>query len=259
MMLIAPTGRGTGYEDPIAARPAVDPAQVPVMMDVHQELQTAVEKLQEEVTTVQEGQLEVQMDVNALFGRVESIETDLDAMNQRVVARFSDFDAEIQDIEDEVAAAKAAPEVDRVRAQSAQSGHDIEAEVALAVDAWRKAWVSDDLDTYIDGYDPSAKVTRINIINGGTIDKQTVAPSTLRERMARLMRQYDRTEVLVRGFRVVREGSRMVATFHQEFSAFAQPRDLKPIYADKGVKTLIFEEKGGRWVIVEENWVPLQR
>jgi hypothetical protein len=64
-------------------------------------------------------------------------------------------------------------------------------------------------------------------------------------------------EVLIFEFRVAPDGNRLVATFQQEFSAWARARDTRPIYSDRGMKTLVFNEDGGAWRIAEETWGPM--
>ena len=255
MMLVEPSS--DGMEDEIAAAPMTGvptkakptSAPAPAAATADSQLRSAVAALQVDVAELQVGSDAVETRLAGLGAQVNSIEEGVDTLTERVVARFSDVDASL-------AALTAANSSSGAKQQN---GRDIEAEVALAVDMWREGWEKEDLAAYMAMYDKNANITRTSLANGGMGSKTQLTPAQLRERMQRLFRQYDRTEVLVRGFRVLPEGDRVTATFQQEFSAFSQPGDLKPVYTDKGVKTLIFKEQDGRWHVVEENWAPIRR
>ncbi len=255
MMLVEPSPGAMGVEDEVGLEPTVgmgsmeSPAEASVTMEDHDRLQAAVALLQVDVAELQITQNEIEDNVNAVTGRVGDVETGVTAVSEEVMARLGDIDTTLQGMKDGMALGPAVM----------LEGRDVEAEVALAVDVWREAWEKGDVAAYMAVYDEDAIITRINISDGGVGSETDLAPSDLRAHVERLSGQYDRTDVAVRGFRVVKEGSEMAATFEQEYSAFARPGDLQPIYADRGVKTLLFAETDGRWLIVEEKWAPLRR
>ena len=262
MMLVEPSSGAMGVEDELTSEPVLgmdsmgSPAGTTVTMEAHKQLQATVELLQVDVVELQIAQNEAEVDVSTLADRVEGVETGATALSEQVMERLDALGTTLQGMKDDMVLGSASG---AMASTGMPQGRDVESEVALAVDVWRAAWEKGDLASYMALYDEDAVITRINISDGGLGSEMDLAPSDLRSRMERLSRQYDRTDVVVRGFRVMKEGSDMAATFEQEFSAFAQPGDLQPIYADKGVKTLLFAEKDGRWLIVEENWAPLRR
>lgn len=260
----------TPSEEPQAATDQESPQIVTAMDPRVDQLQATVQQLQIDVQDLQAAQTATTTELRLLGGRVEDLEAALGSMEKNFTSRFNNFDAEIARIREalqsgrrpgaspEAAQGEAAEGKGSPEAQPAQ--RDLEAEIALAVDAWRQAWQNEDIEGYMKLYSPTAKVTRIVLIDGGRARRINLNQRQLRERMERLAQEYARMEVTVRGFRVFPEGDRMVATFDQEFNAWASPNDLRPAYGDRGIKTLVFREYGtGQWLIVEENWAPLMR
>jgi ketosteroid isomerase-like protein len=139
---------------------------------------------------------------------------------------------------------------------SSKPVRDTEAEVAVAVDSWRQAWQQKELDAYMRLYHPNAQIVRMNVGKSGKYIERKMTPAELRPRMAAIMRSYARMEVIVRDFRVASDNNRMVATFLQEFTAWSRPRDMKPTYMDRGIKTLVFVPSNGGWQIISESWTP---
>lgn len=205
-----------------------------------------IERLEADIAKLQVEAAKVREQVNALNSRVERVETSVNVTTQQMTERFANFDAELTRIRDTMAKPKETPKPAR----------DKEAEVALAVDAWRQAWQQKDLDTYMRLYHPHAQIVRTNVRQGGKYVERQMTSAELRSRMAAIMRNYARMEVIVRDFRVAVDGNRMVATFLQEFTAWTRPRDMKPTYMDKGLKTLVFVPSNGGWQIISESWTP---
>lgn len=207
-----------------------------------------VERLEADVAKLQIENAKVREQVGALNSRVERVETTVNTTTQQMSERFANFDAELARIRDTVTKPKDAATTRPVR--------DTEAEVAIAVDSWRQAWQQKELDAYMRLYNPNAQIVRMNVSKGGKYAERRMTASELRPRMAAIMRTYARMEVVVRDFRVASDANRMVATFHQEFTAWTRPRDMKPTYMDRGVKTLVFAPSNGGWQIVSESWTP---
>lgn len=251
VVLLEATGDDGFEADDIMGAPttAVDDeqavAELPIGRDPRvDQLEADVAKLQVEGTKVRE-------QVAALTGRVDRVETTLNATQQQVSQRFNNFDAELARVREAVSAAKSTAE--------AKPARDMEGEVAMAVDAWRQSWQQADLNGYMRKYHANAQILRINVANGGKLAERRLTTGQLRTRMAQLIRQYARMEVIVRDFRVASDSNRMIATFEQEFSAWSRPRDLRPRYSDRGIKTLVFVQNGGTWQIISESWSPLRK
>lgn len=205
-----------------------------------------IERLEADVAKLQMETTKVREQVNALNARVDRVETSVNTTTQQMTERFANFDAELTRIRDTLTKSK----------EISKPTRDKEAEVALAVDAWRQAWQQKDLDAYMRLYHPNAQIVRMNVRQGGKYVERQMTSTELRSRMAAIMRSYARMEVIVRDFRVAADGNRMVATFLQEFTAWTRPRDMKPTYMDKGLKTLIFVPSNGGWQIISESWTP---
>ncbi|MBT5712457.1 hypothetical protein HOI71_15525 [Candidatus Poribacteria bacterium] len=247
-----------------AAEPEPDP--VAEAMERYDALEATVEQLQSDVDNLNAGQTVFQTELRSLEGRVEGVESSVEGMAERILSRFDNFDAEIariretvEDMPPPMPTPRVAPAVGQTTPPEPQGpARDVEAEGALQVDAWRQAWEAGDVDAYVAAYQQYASVTRYGLVEGTVGRKRTLNVEGLRTRMERLGRQYARMEVLVRGFRVVEEEGRMVATFQQDFSAWAAAGDLPPAYTDRGIKTLAFVEQDGGWLIIKEDWVPVQ-
>jgi hypothetical protein len=245
--------------------PAEEPQPDPMIdvMERYDALEATVDQLLSDVDTLGAGQTVFQAELRSLEGRVEGVETSVEGMADRILTRFDNFDSEIARIREGIANAPPRPAAPRVSPPTAQAEpkgptRDFEAEVALQVDAWRQAWEARDVAAYVATYQEYASINRYGLSEGASGRKRSLDVAGLRTRMERLVRQYARMEVLVRGFRVVNEEGRMVATFQQDFSAWARADDLKPAYTDKGIKTLAFVEQDGGWLVIKEDWVPVQ-
>jgi ketosteroid isomerase-like protein len=207
-----------------------------------------VERLEADVAKLQVETAKVREQVGALNTRVERVETTVNTTTQQMTERFANFDAELARIRDTMVKPK--------DSASAKPVRDMEAEVAIAVDSWRQAWQQKELDAYMRLYHPNAQIVRMNVGKSRKYVERRMTPVELRPRMAAIIRSYARMEVVVRDFRVASDGNRMVATFHQEFTAWTRPRDMKPAYMDRGLKTLVFVPSNGGWQIVSESWTP---
>lgn len=207
-----------------------------------------VERLEADVAKLQIESAKVREQVGALNTRVERVETTVNTTTQQMTERFANFDAELARIRDGAVKPK--------DAGVGKPARDTEAEVAIAVDSWRQAWQQKELDAYMRLYHPDAQITRSSLTKGGKYADRKMTAAELRPRMAAIMRSYARMEVVVRDFRVASDGNRMVAVFHQEFTAWTRPRDLKPTYMDRGIKTLVFIPSNGGWQIASERWTP---
>ncbi|MDA1191683.1 MAG: hypothetical protein O3A46_08380 [Candidatus Poribacteria bacterium] len=253
-------------EDTILTEPRVNPDdEMPVEPteppDQLTQIQTAVETIQGDIEDLQARQQALRMDVANLGTRVEDVENNLDAMARSYSTRFDNFDAEIQRIREGMNSRSAMTPMPNVESNvNPGTPRDFEAEVAVAVDEWRQAWQQKNLNGYLAHYAPDAQVTRISLANGGTLRPHKLSRAQLSQRMTALNKMHGRMEVEVKGFRVEKDPNtaNMVATFQQEFSAWTRPNDLKPVYTDKGVKTLVFKNVSNRWQIVREDWVPIQ-
>jgi len=271
--MLAAAAEATGAEASAAEEPAADaPTQAPEadpmedVMERYDALEATVDQLMADVDTLGAGQTVFQAELRSLEGRVEGVESSVEGMAERILTRFDNFDAEIARIREGIASAppsvaaapRVAPPVPQSDPTPEGPTRDVEAEVALQVDAWRQAWEARDIGAYVATYQEYASINRYGLSEGAAGRKRSLNVAGLRTRMERLVRQYARMEVLVRGFRVVAEEGRMVATFQQDFSAWARAGDLKPAYTDKGIKTLAFVEQDGGWLIIKEDWVPVQ-
>ncbi len=257
---------GMDAEPTPEAEPAPD--AMADVMERYDALEATVGQLRSDVEGLNAGQTVFQTELRSLEGRVEGVESSVEGMAERILTRFDNFDAEIgrirEAMEEMPPPMQHTPRVGptphmEMTPEPEGPVRDIEAEVALAVDAWRQAWESRDVDAYSATYQEYASVTRYGLGEGTAVRKRALNVAGLRTRMERLTRQYARMEVIVRGFRVVEEEGRMVATFQQDFSAWAGAGDLRPAYTDKGIKTLAFVEQDGGWLIIKEDWVPVQQ
>ena len=252
--------------EPAAAPAEPEPDPMDDVMERYDALEATVDQLLADVDTLGAGQTVFQAELRSLEGRVEGVETSVEGMAERILTRFDNFDAEIARIRDGIASSpppprvtpRVAPTPDAPAPEPEGPARDVEAEVALQVDAWRQAWEARDVKAYVAAYQEYASINRYGLSEGASGRKRSLDVAGLRTRMERLVRQYARMEVLVRGFRVIEEEGRLVATFQQDFSAWARAGDLKPAYTDKGIKTLAFVEQDGGWLVIKEDWVPVQ-
>ncbi|MAF11205.1 hypothetical protein CMK11_12205 [Candidatus Poribacteria bacterium] len=267
MLTAAEDVAATGSDEaPAMTAAEPEPDALAEAMERYDVLEATVEQLQSDVDSLNAGQTVFQTELHSLEGRVEGVESSVEGMAERILSRFDNFDAEIARIRETVEdmprpmpTPRVAPAVGPATpAEREGPARDVEAEVALQVDAWRQAWEAGDVDAYVATYQQYASVSRYGLVGGAVGRKRTLTVEGLRTRMERLGRQYARMEVLVRGFRVVEEEGRMVATFQQDFSAWAGAGDLPPAYTDRGIKTLAFVEQDGGWLIIKEDWVPVQ-
>ena len=236
------------------------------VMERYDALEATVGQLQSDVDNLNAGQTVFQTELRSLEGRVVGVEDSVEGMAERILTRFDNFDAEIgrirKAISDMPPAGRrtpraATPPRGDVTPEPEGPVSDIEAEGALAVDAWRQAWEARDVASYTAAYQEYAAVSRYGLRAGSSLRKRSLSRDGLRTRMELLVRQYARMEIGVVGFRVVEEEGRMVVTFQQNFSAWSTNADLKPAYADKGIKTLALVEQDGGGLIIKEAWVPV--
>jgi ketosteroid isomerase-like protein len=122
-------------------------------------------------------------------------------------------------------AAKPAASVEAAAAQAAAE------QVHAAVQAWAKAWSRKDLDAYYAAYTPE--------FDGGKTRQAWLA-----ERRARIAGK-KQISVTVSGVKVVVEGKRATARFHQSYAS-----DRLKV---SGSKTLRFVKSGEKWLISDEN------
>jgi ketosteroid isomerase-like protein len=110
--------------------------------------------------------------------------------------------------------------------------------VSARVEAWRAAWETGDLDAYMAFYAPDARQ-----------DKRKGAPS-IRSRKKRLWSRLSPARVKLEDVRLKTSGQAVEADMLQEYVDAGGQGDV-------GVKTLIFEEINGVWLITQEDWSPL--
>lgn len=119
-----------------------------------------------------------------------------------------------------------------------QSAADIEKEVALLIEDWRKEWESGNVDGYMKFYAASAaQGSRRNA-------------SAIRSHKQGLWKRSAPAEVHLENIRVKVQNGVATAKMRQDY------RDGKG-GGDSGLKTLTFEKKNGAWLITREDWSPL--
>jgi uncharacterized protein YjbI with pentapeptide repeats/ketosteroid isomerase-like protein len=160
-----------------------------------------------------------------------------------------------------VASAPEASEVDEdvmVALAPVAAAVAVDPEITAAVDQWRGAWESRDVDSYLDLYHSQASGARSGGSRRSTRRGQ-FSKVNLQARVENMFSEYDRIEVNVENLAVSREGDLMVSTFDQDLSAWRSDSDAAPDYVDHGKRTLVLaQDAGSDWRIVSEQWKPTQ-
>ena len=118
------------------------------------------------------------------------------------------------------------------------SAEDIASMLSGRTEAWRVAWETGNLDAYMAFYAPQAKqgsrgsAEAIRKHKLGLWDKAAPASLTLED------------------MRIKVQGSTVVVAMRQEYTDSNGE-------GDRGLKTLIFENINGQWLITQEKWSPL--
>ena len=122
--------------------------------------------------------------------------------------------------------------------ESSSSAEDMGSTIASLTEDWRAAWESGNLDAYCAFYAPKAR------------QGSRHSAKAIRAQKSTLWDQAAPVSVKLEDVRIVVGKSAVTAEMRQEYT------DSKG-GGDKGIKTLIFENIDGRWLITQEKWRPL--
>ena len=134
----------------------------------------------------------------------------------------------------------------------------VDPDISAAVDQWRGAWESRDVDGYLDLYHSQASAAR-GVGSRRSARRGQFSKVNLQARVQNMFSEYGRIEVNVENLAVSREGDLMVSTFDQDMMAWRSDSDAAPDYVDHGKRTLVLaQDSGSDWRIVSEQWKPTQ-
>ncbi len=121
---------------------------------------------------------------------------------------------------------------------SEPSSEDIASAISGRTEAWRKAWVSGDLDAYVSFYAPKARQ--------GT----RTSAEAIRTHKRVLWGKAAPASLALEDMRIEVQGSTATVSARQEYADSNGG-------GDRGLKTLIFENINGQWLVTQEKWSPL--
>ncbi len=101
------------------------------------------------------------------------------------------------------------------------------------VESWRLAWISKDVDRYLEHYSAS-------------FQPEDQDYDTWLRQKREMLEAPGAIEVDIRGLSVILDGSQAKAQFFQRYRG--------PDHEDTGEKTLLLQRSEGRWLIQEERW-----
>ena len=227
--------------------------------------EAAKEKLEEILLHSEKAQRierEKDRELNAIRDALNEAESDARRAEAKVKA-YSEKIADMERRQEKEIAVHVARKADsqkkaakaQVRKETLRGKPSLEAleEVTKALEGWRVAWQTKDLDSYMSYYADHAKITKA-LVAQGKEDARELDKREMRYEMEDFFAQNVRYNMEKPVLEAGSDAVRATFEFFKQVPAEAYENRKGILKHDKWIKELLFREVQRNWKIVEENW-----